>query len=68
MKAVKGCPRGPSTAVAVCEQLRVSGVGEGREKAGVMPPSERQLFLHRPWAPESSVMKPHNLGKELEGL
>ena len=44
----------------------MSGAGEGREKAGVMPPSERQLFLHTLWAPESSVMKPHNPGKELE--
>ena len=44
----------------------MSGAGEGREKAGVMPPSERQLFLHTLWAPESSVMKRHNPGKELE--
>ena len=36
MNAVQGCPRGPSTAVAACEHFRVSGVGEGRDKAGVM--------------------------------
>lgn len=36
MNAVEGCPRGASTAVAACEHFRVSGVGEGREKAGVM--------------------------------
>ena len=33
-----------------------------------MPAGEPSLVLHTWWAAESSVMKPHGPGNELEGL
>lgn len=59
MNAVKGCPCGPSTAVAACEQFHVSGVGEGREQAGVMRCllGSRSLFCTRRGQLRAALMK-----------